>query len=399
MPPDVVSVSQLVGFIQDLVEENFVDVLVQGELANFSRPASGHCYFTLKDSRSQLRCVLFRSAARLLRFRPADGMEVVCRGRLSVYSQRGDLQLMVDSLEPLGLGGLQLAFQQLKDRLQEEGLFAAERKRPLPAFPMTVGVVTSATGAALQDILQVLRRRSSGLRVLVRPVPVQGDTAAAAIARAIAELNQEGSAQVLIVGRGGGSLEDLWAFNEEVVARAIHASAIPVVSAVGHEVDITIADLVADLRAPTPSAAAELVTKNRLELEQHLDHLGRRLLNRMRSLLQLERARLRTLEVRLPSPGETLVLQGQRLTALRQRLGQAVERQIESHQGRLATLAGKLDALSPLKVLERGYAIVQLEKSGELLHSPEQADVDDILLLRILRGELYARVVQRKQLK
>lgn len=396
MPPEVVSVSQLVGFIQELVEENFVDVLVQGELANYSRPASGHCYFTLKDSRSQLRCVQFRSSARLLRFRPDDGMEVICRGRLSVYSQRGDLQLIVDTLEPVGLGGLQLAFQQLKDRLLAEGLFAAERKRPLPAFPMTVGVVTSATGAALQDILQVLRRRSTGLRVLVRPVPVQGDAAAAAIAQAIAELNEEGSAQVMIVGRGGGSLEDLWAFNEEVVARAIHASAIPVVSAVGHEVDITIADLVADLRAPTPSVAAELVTKNRLELEQHLDHLGRRLLNRMRSHLQLEKARLSTLEARLQSPGETLLLQGQRLSSLRQRLRVAMERQLDLHRGGLAALAGKLDALSPLKVLERGYAIVQLESSGALLQSPDQAEVDDVLRLRILRGELLARVVQIK---
>lgn len=394
MPSEIISVSRLIAVVQELVEDNFVEVLVQGELANFSRPASGHCYFTLKDQRSQIRCVQFRSSARQLRFLPEDGMEIICRGRLSVYSQRGDLQLIVEGLEPVGLGGLQLAFEQLKDRLRQEGLFSLDRKRPLPVFPLTVGVVTSATGAAIQDILNVLRRRSSGLKVLLRPVPVQGAGAAPAIAAAIAELNEEGSCEVLIVGRGGGSLEDLWAFNEEVVARAIAASRIPIVSAVGHEVDTTIADLVADLRAPTPSAAAELVVKNRLELEQHLDHLSARLIGRINALLHQQRARLQHLEARLRSPLDRLPLRKQRLSALGRRLQAALARRLEQQHGRLSTLSGRLDALSPLKVLERGYALVTVEKAGTILRDPAQVRPGDTLRLQVSRGELFARVLE-----
>ena len=394
MPSEIISVSRLIAVVQELVEDNFVEVLVQGELANFSRPASGHCYFTLKDQRSQIRCVQFRSSARLLRFLPEDGMEIICRGRLSVYSQRGDLQLIVEGLEPVGLGGLQLAFEQLKDRLRQEGLFSLDRKRPLPVFPLTVGVVTSATGAAIQDILNVLRRRSSGLKVLLRPVPVQGAGAAPAIAAAIAELNEEGSCEVLIVGRGGGSLEDLWAFNEEVVARAIAASRIPIVSAVGHEVDTTIADLVADLRAPTPSAAAELVVKNRLELEQHLDHLSARLIGRINALLHQQRARLQHLEARLRSPLDRLPLRKQRLSALGRRLQAALARRLEQQHGRLSTLSGRLDALSPLKVLERGYALVTVEKAGTIVRDPAQVRPGDTLRVQVSRGELFARVLE-----
>ena len=394
MPSEIISVSRLIAVVQELVEDNFVEILVQGELANFSRPASGHCYFTLKDQRSQIRCVQFRSSARLLRFLPEDGMEIICRGRLSVYSQRGDLQLIVEGLEPVGLGGLQLAFEQLKDRLRQEGLFSLDRKRPLPVFPLTVGVVTSATGAAIQDILNVLRRRSSGLKVLLRPVPVQGAGAAPAIAAAIAELNEEGSCEVLIVGRGGGSLEDLWAFNEEVVARAIAASRIPIVSAVGHEVDTTIADLVADLRAPTPSAAAELVVKNRLELEQHLDHLSARLIGRINALLHQQRARLQHLEARLRSPLDRLPLRKQRLSALGRRLQAALARRLEQQHGRLSTLSGRLDALSPLKVLERGYALVTVEKAGTIVRDPAQVRPGDTLRVQVSRGELFARVLE-----
>lgn len=392
MSPEIVSVSQLVEIIQELVEDNFVDVLVQGELANFSRPTSGHCYFTLKDNKSQLRCVQFRSSARLLRFRPEDGMEVVCRGRLSVYRQRGDLQLIVESIDPVGIGGLQLALAQLQEHLRQEGLFSAEHKRSLPVFPTTVGVVTSETGAAIRDILQVLRRRSTGLRVLLRPVPVQGEGAAAEIARAIGELNEEGSADVLIVGRGGGSLEDLWPFNEEIVARSIFASSIPVVSAVGHEVDTTTADLVADLRAPTPSAAAELVTRNRLELEQHLDHLNRRLSLRMRMLLQLQQAQLRALTARLQSPAENLRLQRQSLLGLKQRLWSSIGRQLELQQGIVCGLADRLHSLSPLAVLQRGYAIAQVEKSKQLLVDSRQVDLGDQVRLQLAHGELRVTV-------
>jgi len=394
---EVISVSQLIHVVQELVEDNFIEVLVQGELANFSRPASGHCYFTLKDQRSQIRCAQFRSSARLLRFQPEDGLEVVCRGRMSIYTQRGDLQLITEGMEPVGLGGLQLAFQQLKDRLQNEGLFSPDQKQPLPAFPATVGVVTSATGAAIQDILNILRRRSRGLKVLLRPVPVQGDDAGQEIARAITELNEEGSADVLIVGRGGGSIEDLWAFNEEVVARAIAASRLPVISAVGHETDSTIADLVADLRAPTPSAAAELVVKNHQELEQHFDHLSSRLITRMRSRLSLFAGQLSHIEARLRSPMDQLPLRQQKLTALWHRLQTSMERKLELNHGAVQILSGRLDALSPLKVLERGYAIVHLQKEGTVVRDPAQVTPGDVLRIQLARGELSACAIAPKK--
>ncbi|RME34203.1 MAG: exodeoxyribonuclease VII large subunit, partial [Deltaproteobacteria bacterium] len=250
-----ISVSRLVALLQEVLEDNFVQVLVEGEISNLSRPASGHVYLTLKDSEAQIRAVMFRSQARMLRFDPENGLAVLCRGRVAVYRQRGELQLILDTMEPVGLGSLQLAFEQLKARLAAEGLFDAGRKKPLPAFPGRIGIVTSPTGAAIRDMLNVLGRRHSGVSVLLCPVPVQGDEAPAAIAAAIADLNRVEDVDLVIVGRGGGSIEDLWAFNEEIVARAIAASVKPVVSAVGHETDWTIADFVADLRAPTPSAA------------------------------------------------------------------------------------------------------------------------------------------------
>lgn len=397
MSSEVITVSRLIYIIQELVEDNFIEVLVQGELANLSRPTSGHSYFTLKDHRGQIRCVQFRSSARLLRFQPEDGIEVICRGRVSVYAQRGDLQLVVEGMEPVGLGGLQLAYQQLKERLLNEGLFAAERKRKLPTFPTTIGVVTSATGAAIQDILNILRRRSTGLKVLLRPVPVQGDGAAQSIAQAIDDLNNEGSADVLIVGRGGGSLEDLWSFNEESVARAIAISKIPVVSAVGHEVDTTISDMVADLRAPTPSAAAELVVKNRLELEQHLDHLSVRLLGRMNLQLERQRARLNSIEIRLRSPVDKLTFQKQGLAALYSRMLSAMQRRIELTHGQFNNLASRLDALSPIKVLERGYALVHLQKDGSILRDSGQVKSGDMVRMQLAHGEVTARVMKHKK--
>lgn len=388
----VVSVSTLVACLQELVEDNFVDVFVQGELSNVSRPPSGHIYFTLKDDRSQLRCAMFRSHVRALQFRPEDGLAVICRGRVSIYPQRGDLQLIVDRIEPEGVGSLQLAFEQLKERLQREGLFAEELKKKLPAFPQTVGVVTSATGAALQDILNVLRRRSAGLQVLLRPVPVQGEGAAREIARAIDEMNREGSSDVLIVGRGGGSREDLWAFNEEIVARAIHASRIPVISAVGHEIDFSIADLAADLRAPTPSAAAELVVQNRLELERHLDQLTLRLADKMRSRLLLLGSRLEGLSKRLKAPHEQLRLQELAFQQLESRLGKAIRAVVDRDGQRLALASGRLDALSPLRVLARGYAIVSSEESGTIVTAAEQVAAGDGLNIRLAKGQLTATV-------
>lgn len=392
-----VTVSTLVACLQDLVEDNFVDVLVQGELSNVSRPPSGHIYFTLKDRKAQIRCAMFRSQARTLRFNLEDGIAVICRARVSIYPQRGDLQLIVEGVEPEGVGQLQLAFEQLKDKLQQEGLFAEDLKQDLPAFPTVVGVVTSATGAALQDILNVLKRRSAALKVLLRPVPVQGEGAAVEIAVAIDELNREGSADVLIVGRGGGSKEDLWAFNEEVVARAIHASTIPVISAVGHEVDFSIADLVADLRAPTPSAAAELVVQNRLDLERHLDQLVLRLADRMKSQLKLLQSRLEGLEKRLKAPQEQLEIQRIGLEQWDRRLKSAMRQYLDRRHQQLALLSSQLEALSPLQVLLRGYAIVSDRTSGAVVSSVEQVEQGTELSIRLFRGEVTAVVTDVKK--
>ena len=387
----ILSVSRLNALLRELVEDNFMQVWVEGELSNFSIPASGHWYFSLKDADAQVRAVMFRAQNRLLGFVPESGMRVVCRGRLSLYPQRGEVQLIVEGLEPRGVGGLQLAFEQLKNRLADEGLFAAERKRPLPAFPRVVGVVTSATGAAIHDIIQVLRRRGAGVHLLLRPVRVQGEGAAVEIAAAIAELNRQGEAEVLIVGRGGGSLEDLWAFNEEPVARAIHGSKIPVISAVGHEVDHTIADFVADLRAPTPSAAAEMVARGRLELEGHLDHLVMRLATQMRRRVDFGRERLNGLHRRLRSPRESLALARQRQAELARRLSQAMERGLKERAWRLSTLAERLDDLSPLRTLGRGYAVVS-RAGGDVVRDAAVLTPGERVRLRFAQGQAAARI-------
>ncbi|MFA7536131.1 MAG: exodeoxyribonuclease VII large subunit [Desulfuromonadales bacterium] len=384
--PQVVSVSRLTALLQEVVEDNFFQVLVEGEISNFSTPVSGHWYFCLKDAGAQLRGVMFRTQNRLLRFRPENGMRVLVGGRVSVYQQRGELQLIVESLEPQGVGSLQLAFEQCKARLAAEGLFDAQRKRPLPPFPRCVGVVTSATGAAIHDLMQVLRRRHAGVRVLLRPVRVQGEGAAGEIAEAIADFNRHGEADVLIVGRGGGSMEDLWAFNEEIVARAISASALPVIAAVGHETDFTIADFVADLRAPTPSAAAELVIKSRLELENHLDHLAQRLGRQMDGRLRMVRERVESLGKRLISPRQELLRYRQRQEDLTRRLQRAMDRRRTEAEGRLAALAGRLDILSPLRTLERGYAIVFTEQSGRAVRAADELATGDRVRLRFAAG-------------
>jgi len=361
------TVSRLCALLQETVEENFVAVLVEGEVSNCSVPQSGHHYFTLKDSEAQLRAVMFRSQARLLPFRLENGQQVICQARVSLYRQRGELQLIVERIEPAGLGGLQLAFEQLKRKLEGEGLFAVERKQPLPAFPTTIGVVTSPTGAAIRDLLNVLQRRTGGLRVLLAPVRVQGEGAAAEIAAAIADLNRQGEAEVLIVGRGGGSLEDLWAFNEEAVVRAIAASRRPVISAVGHETDVTLADLAADLRAPTPSAAAELVVKNRQELEAHLDQLGLRLGRLVQARLALAGERLRGLQARLRPPQERLAVIRLRRDELAARLQRSMLQSLERAGQRLAAGSRQLDALSPLATLARGYVVVRSLPAGRVV--------------------------------
>lgn len=382
------TVSALVELIRDVVESNFVTVTVEGEISNLGMPASGHWYFTLKDSRAQLRAVMFRGRNRLLAERPRDGQRVVCRGTVTVYSARGEVQLVVEELVPAGIGDLQRAFEALKIKLDAEGLFAMARKRPLPEFPLTIGVVTSATGAAIHDILHVLRRRSAGLRLLLCPVRVQGEGAAAEIVEAIALLNREASSDVLIVGRGGGSIEDLWAFNEETVARAISGSTIPVISAVGHEVDVTIADLVADVRAPTPSAAAEMVAKSRLELEAHLDHLLVRLQSCLRQSLRLLGERLDRHDARLLASARAFSARQQPVAELQARLIRSMQALLRQHADRLAGNAGRLEALSPLGQLARGYAIVSRVRDGNGLGSVRSLRVGEALWVRLSDGQL-----------
>lgn len=387
-----VSVSRLVYFLKEVVEDNFVQVMVRGEIANFSAPSSGHHYFALKDDQAQLRAVMFRSCNRMLKFAPENGMEVVCWGRVSVYSQRGELQLVVDRMEPVGVGSWQLAFEKLKLKLDAEGLFGASHKRSLPSFPKIIGVVTSPTGAAIHDILNVLRRRGAGLRVLLAPVRVQGEGAAVEIAQAIEDLNRHGEADVIIAGRGGGSPEDLWAFNEEPVARAVFASQIPVISAVGHEVDVTISDLVADLRAPTPSAAAEMVVQGRQELERHVDHLIMRLSGQMQGRLSLLRERLAGLQRRLRSPVEEWRGKRHVLEQMHKRLHLAMEKNLQGAANRFSIAASRLHALSPLATLDRGYAIVFSEKTATAIRDGRRLKAGDRLKIRFSKGQVQATV-------
>ncbi|MGH9776342.1 MAG: exodeoxyribonuclease VII large subunit [Candidatus Acidiferrales bacterium] len=288
-------VSELTGKIRDLLETEFENIWVEGEVSNYHAAQSGHFYFTLKDAKSQIRCVCFRDQARLLKFKPEDGLQITVRGSISVYEPRGEYQIYVAHIEPVGLGALQLAFDQLKKRLEAEGLFAPERKKPLPLLPGRIGVVTSPKGAAIRDILRVLRRRFPNLHILLYPVKVQGEGAAEEIVRGIQHFTRAKLADVLIVARGGGSLEDLWAFNEEIVARAIAASVIPIITGVGHEIDFTIADFVADVRAPTPSAAAEMVVRSRQEFERQIAEFQKHLANRMRYLLLQRHRRVQDL--------------------------------------------------------------------------------------------------------
>jgi exodeoxyribonuclease VII large subunit len=380
------TVSDLVSLLQEVVETNFVTVTVEGEISNFSAPVSGHWYFTLKDSCAQLRCVMFRSRNRLVDNRPRDGLQAVCAGSVTVYAARGELQMVVEGLAQGGRGRLQEAFEALKAKLAAEGLFAAERKRPLPVSPQAVGIVTSATGAAIHDILNVLQRRAPEVRLLLRPVKVQGDGAAGEIAAAIDDLNRYGGTDVLIVGRGGGSLEDLWPFNEEVVARAIARSEIPVISAVGHETDFTIADFVADLRAPTPSAAAELVARNRQEIEAHLDHLIIRLQSRVDQMLSLVAERVAGLESRLRLAARDFADMPDTIADLEQRLVLAMRATMRQYADRLGMATGRLDALSPLLQLNRGYVIASREPGRTGLVSTADLKPGDRLWLRFARG-------------
>lgn len=349
----ILTVSQLTQLIRGVLEENFEHVWLEGEVSNLATPASGHLYFTLKDAGAQIRCVLFRASARAIRFKIQNGTGLVLRGRVSVFDQRGEYQFIAEYLEPKGIGALQLAFNQLKEKLAREGLFDEAHKKPLPGLPRRIGVVTSATGAAIHDILTVLKRRHASVEVLIIPVKVQGEGAAREIAAAIRDFNLYREVDVLIVGRGGGSMEDLWAFNEEVVARAISASRIPVVSAVGHEVDFTIADFVADLRAPTPSAAAEMVVRSREELEGEVRHLTKRLSSAMGRRLDGIRERSEGLIRSLKDPSLLVGHLSQRVDDLAARVEDALLRNLHRRRERLDALAHRLRIMNPAVETER----------------------------------------------
>ncbi|NIP72965.1 MAG: exodeoxyribonuclease VII large subunit [Gammaproteobacteria bacterium] len=443
-PREIYTVSRLNREARALVEGSFPLLWIEGELSNLARPSSGHLYFSLKDPNAQVRCAMFRNRNLHLRFRPADGMQVLVRARISLYEARGEFQLIVEHMEEAGDGALRRAFEQLKERLAAEGLFAAEHKRPVPALPRRIGVITSPSGAAIRDVLSVLRRRFPALPLLIYPVPVQGEGAAQKIAAAIRLADERRDCDVLIVTRGGGSLEDLWAFNEEAVARAIFDCRLPVVSAVGHEVDFTIADLAADYRAPTPSAAAEHVSPDQADWLRALGLKAGRLERGLRGRLGQSAQRLDWLAGRLrrQHPGARLRQHGQRLDELEQRLqraqrnhvrhlrarlGQAVARlerhiptgrlhqlderraslgrrldaamgrHLERRQQRLAALGRALETISPLATLERGYAIVSREADGTILRDTQQTRPGERVQARLSRGVLVCTVDEIKE--
>jgi exodeoxyribonuclease VII large subunit len=436
------TVSELTAKIRDLLAKNFTDILVQGEISNCREAQSGHIYFTLKDDRAQVRCVFFKLQQRGIKFRPEDGLQVTVRGSVSVYEQRGEYQIYVETLEPIGLGALQLAFEQLKKRLEAEGLFDASRKKALPLLPSRIGLITSPRGAAVRDVVRILTRRFPNVHLMVYPVRVQGEGSAEEIVKALKFFNQKKLVDALILARGGGSLEDLWAFNEEIVARAIAASGIPVISGVGHETDFTIADFVADVRASTPSAAAELVVQTRREFDKHIADLGETLAGLIRYRLLESSRRVHELSARrgFRRPLDLLRQQRQRademtsrlalglrarleqsrkrftaahlriasfdfrvkISAFRLRLekrstelGVRAERLLRSKRERLARLALQLEERSPLKVLERGYAIAT-DAAGNLLRSADQVQIGDSVAIRLHRGKLTTEVRKKE---
>ena len=385
------TVSQLNQIIRVTLETRLDAVWVLGEISNFRIPPSGHCYFTLKDDKSQISAVLFRRQGQDLAFVPENGMQVLCFARISLYAARGDLQIYVESLEPRGQGALYLAFEQLKKKLAQEGLFAAERKRPLPFLPDAIGIVTSDTGAALHDMLRIIRDRYPDRRIVVRPVKVQGLGSAKEIAAAIADLCTTG-VDVMIVGRGGGSLEDLWAFNEEVVARAIFACPVPVISAVGHEIDFTIADFVADQRAPTPTAAAEMVVPCKKDLLAELQLIENQLLRCMRSKIDNAQEVCRGLVKRLSDPGRKVREKQQHVDDLSVDLQRRFLGRLSQFKERLGYQGSRLGALSPLAVLDRGYSIMHKMPDEVIVKTIDSLDVGDLVRVTLAHGKATCRV-------
>jgi exodeoxyribonuclease VII large subunit len=388
----ILTVTQLTAQIKTLLEGTFPDVWVEGEISNLSIPQSGHAYFTLKDDQSQIRVVLFRSSQRFLKFTLQHGIQIICRGRVSVYEPRGEYQFIVDYIEPKGVGALQLAFEQLKERLGKEGLFDLEHKKPLPVLPRRIGIITSPTGAAIRDMLRVIKRRHPKIHILIYPVPVQGIDAAPAIVAALQYFNREQNADVLIAGRGGGSLEDLWAFNEESVARAIYDSRIPVISAVGHETDYTIADFVADMRAPTPSAAAEIVVKSEESFEESILSFESRLIRNMKHKLILMRSSVREYVRLLSDPRRRLERYSQRVDELVHRIALELQHHLQRDRARLSAVAGGLDHLNPLGILSRGYSITRKHPGGTILKDARDAQPGDVISTTLHKGAVWSRV-------
>ena len=386
------TISELNELVKGTLESRLDALWVQGEISNFRVPPSGHCYFTLKDDKSQISAVMFRRQGTRLRFTPENGMAVLCFGRVSLYSVRGDLQFYVDDMEPQGQGALYLAFEQLKIKLAAEGLFAPERKRALPFLPRSIGIVTSDRGAALHDLLRIIGDRFRDRRIVIRPVMVQGEGAAREIAEGITDLNRLGEIDVMIVGRGGGSLEDLWAFNEEIVARAIYASQVPIISAVGHEIDFTIADFVADHRAPTPTAAAEMVLPRKADLLEQVSVLDDQLLRSIELKLETSREAYRGLAKRLADPRRKLRENQQSLDELSVDLLRRFQERLRQFRDRLAKDTGRLSALSPLAVLDRGYSITHKLPDEQIVKDAASLNIGDRLRITFAAGKSLCRV-------
>jgi exodeoxyribonuclease VII large subunit len=388
--PKILSVSDVNKAVKSTLENGFKLLWIKGEISNFKPHSSGHFYFSLKDSKAQISAVMFKGFNQGLKFRPQDGLEVIVRGKITVYEPRGNYQIFCELMEPVGAGALQLAFEQLKKKLELEGLFKAERKRAIPMLPKHVAVVTSPTGAAIRDILNVLGRRFKGLRVTVVPAVVQGDSAPNSICAALALAQKLPDIDVMIVGRGGGSIEDLWGFNDERVARAISSCRVPIISGVGHEIDFTIADFVADMRAPTPSAAAELVCKNAAEICEQICVKQRRLIRAFAHHVQIHKQRVFQLSKRLVDPKRRLQDLALRCDELTERLQSALLRRFERLQMKVENLKSLLESLSPRHVVKRGYSMVM--KDGELVKASAQLKAGDVIEIEFAQGKAVAKI-------
>lgn len=395
MAEEFFTVSEISRKIKTTLEYKFADIRVLGEISNVRKPGSGHVYLTLKDKNSQLQAVIFRSAAHKIKFELKDGIEVISFGSITVYEPRGQYQLIINKIEPKGIGALQLAFQQLKKKLEKEGLFDQSHKKSIPFIPQKIGIVTSPTGAAIKDILNIIDRRFANVEILIYPVKVQGDGAAQEIAEAITELNNFSDIDVIITGRGGGSLEDLWAFNEEIVARSIYNSKTPIISAIGHEIDITIADLVADKRALTPSEAGELVVPRRDLLIEKVDKFKMRLLQSLIGKLKLSKEKLAGVanSYAMRQPFDRLNRWQQRLDEFAQRLNLNITHAINSEREKLSGIAGKLESLSPLNVLKRGYTITTRLEDNKSLRNIKGLSIGDKIKTNLSRGGITSEIL------